>query len=177
MLKQSKLDPAVFVLQTHELNGIICCHVDNFLYAGNESLEKIMTHLQQRFLAGRVEEKSFNYLGFQINQENDKIILDHTDYVLSLRNLTMDPERARQKQDILSIEEQTLFRKLVGQLNRVVQTSRPELSFEMVDFSTKLKENNVSDLLHAIKVVNMLNDMKYIVCFPKLEKPQTDWKM
>lgn len=102
--------------------------------------KKIMSHLRQRFLAGRVEVKSFKYLGFQINQENDKIILDHTDYVHSLRNLTMDPERAKQKHDILSIEEQTLYRKLVGQLNWVVQTSRPELSFEMVDLSTKLKK-------------------------------------
>lgn len=108
--KQSKLDPVVFVLQTHELNGIICCHVDDFLHAGNEALEKIVKHLRQRILAGRVEEKRFKYLEFQINQENDKIILDHTDYVPSLKIFTMDPERAKQKQDILllSIKKQTL---------------------------------------------------------------------
>lgn len=56
--KQSKLDHAVFVLQTHEINGIFCCHFDDFLHAGNEELEKIMEHLRQRFLAGRVEKKS-----------------------------------------------------------------------------------------------------------------------
>lgn len=46
--KQSYLDPTVFVLQTHGLNGIICCHVDDFLHAGNKALDKIMKHLRDK---------------------------------------------------------------------------------------------------------------------------------
>jgi hypothetical protein len=38
---QSKLDPAVFTLMKEKLDiGIICCHVDDFLHAGNEEFEK-----------------------------------------------------------------------------------------------------------------------------------------
>lgn len=36
-------------------------------------------------------------------------------------------------------EEQPQFRYIVGQLNWAVQGSRPEIAFEMVDLSTKLK--------------------------------------
>lgn len=47
----------------------------------------------------------------------------------------------------------------------------------MVDFSIKLKEVNVSDFFYVIKVVNRLKDMKFIVCFFKLENFYIDWKM
>ena len=75
------LDPAMFFLHNDgKLNGIISCHVDDFLHAGDESLEKIMVNLRKRFVEGKVEENNFNYIGFRIVQESNAIILDQSRY-------------------------------------------------------------------------------------------------
>ena len=39
------------------LCGIVCCHVDDFLHAGDERFENMINSLRKRFVAGKVEEK------------------------------------------------------------------------------------------------------------------------
>ena len=54
---QCKLDPAVFYIQENrKLRGIICCHVDDFLHAGDHCIKKLMEKLRARFSAGKVKE-------------------------------------------------------------------------------------------------------------------------
>ena len=54
---QCKLDPAVFYIQENrKLRGMICCHVDDFLHAGDHCLEKLTEKLRARFSAGKVKE-------------------------------------------------------------------------------------------------------------------------
>ena len=51
---QCDLDPAVFYLKKNgQLSGIICCHADDFLHAGDEHLDCVMSKLRQRFSAGK----------------------------------------------------------------------------------------------------------------------------
>ena len=98
---QCNLDPAVFYLQERKkLEGIICCHVDDFLHAGDLRFEKLMERLRARFSAGRVEEKAFKYIGFQIEQLPNSIVLDHSDYINNMKKVTLDPGRASQKNDL-----------------------------------------------------------------------------
>jgi hypothetical protein len=159
--RQLKLDPAMFTLiREGSLIGIICCHVDDFLHAGNETFEAGMCKLRQRFLAGKIEEGNFSYIGFQITQNTDGIKLDHSMYMEKLDHPHIEPHHASQKQEQLNAEEQKLYRKLVGQLNWAVQGSRPDLAFELVDLSTKLKGGSVADLLRAIKNIGKLKDIK-----------------
>ncbi|CAC5417518.1 unnamed protein product [Mytilus coruscus] len=66
-------------------------------------------------------------------------------------NTTIEPSRAAMKQDVLNTSEQTLYRKLIGQINWAVQVSRPDMAFEMIDMSIKLKEGTVEHLIRAIK--------------------------
>ena len=61
-------------------SGIICCHVFDCLDAGDEQLDYVMSTLRQRFTAGKVEEKCFQYIGFKIIQDNNDIIFDHLVY-------------------------------------------------------------------------------------------------
>ena len=61
------IDPAMFFLHNAgKLSGIICCHLDDFSHASDKHLEKIMVNLRRRFVTGKVEERSFNYIGFRI---------------------------------------------------------------------------------------------------------------
>ena len=168
---QCKLDPAVFyVHENKELIGMICCHVDDFLHAGNQRFEKLIEKLKERFSAGKVEEKIFQYIGFQIQQLPSKIILDQSNYIDSMMNVTLDPGRAAEKNKPLNEKEQALYRKLIGQLNWAVQGSRPDMAYEMIAMSTKLKQAKVGDLVRAIKKISRLKDIRSFMTFPKMDK-------
>ena len=61
---------------------MICCHVDDFLQAGDEHFETLMEKkMRERFSAGKVEEKIIKYIGFKVKQFENKIILDHSEYI------------------------------------------------------------------------------------------------
>ena len=168
---QCKLDPALFyLLKDNKLSGLICCHVDDFLHAGDKYFERLMEKVRRRFYAGKVEEKTFKYIGFQVKQMENMVILDHSDYIEKVKNKTLDPERASHKNEPLDEQEQTNFRQLIGQLNWAVQGSRPDMAFEMISMSTKLKQGKVEDLIRATKKVSRLKDIKSFIKFPKLNK-------
>lgn len=72
---QCKLDPTVFYIQVNKkLSGVICCHVDGFLLAVDQTFEKLMEKLTERLSVGKVGEKTFKYIGFQIQWLPSKII-------------------------------------------------------------------------------------------------------
>ena len=164
----------------NKLSGKVCCHVDYFLHAGEEHFDNIMIILKKRFVAGKVEERNFNYIGFRITQDKNGIILDQSRYVENIENKAIGPKRALNKHDLLTLEEQTAYRQLIGQINWVVQGSRPDLAFELTDFSTELKQGtelNISDLSRAIKAVNRLKVVNSMIVFPTLSTDVNDWKI
>ena len=241
---QCRLDPALFyVHKDNRLRGIICCHVDDFLHAGDELFEALMEKLRGRFSAGKVEEKEFRYIGFKVKQyENrvildhseyiermknetvdpkratdkkeilttqeqklyrqlvgqlnwavqgsrpfswlsfwlrrlqvvkqyeNRVILDHSEYIERMKNETVDPKRATDKKEILTTQEQKLYRQLVGQLNWAVQGSRPDMAFEMINMSTKLKQGTVENLVRVIKKISRMKDFHSYMTFPRLNK-------
>ena len=87
-----------------------------------------------------------------------------------MKTETLDPGRAGAKNKLLNEQEQTTYRQIVGQLNWAVQGSRPEMSFDMIQLSTKLKQGKVEDLLRAIKKVNRMKDINSFLTFSKLNK-------
>ena len=168
---QCKLDPAVFYIQEDKkLRGVICCHVDDLLHAGDQFFKRFMNKLRVRFSAGKVEEKIFKYIGFGIQQLPSKIILDHSEYIDNIKNVTIDPKIASENNEPLNEREQTLFRQIKGQLNWGVQGSRPDMAFGMIAMSTKLKQGKVEDLLRAIKKICSLKDIRSYMTFPELDK-------
>ena len=98
------------------------------------------------------------------------VILDHSDYIEKVKNKTLDPERASHKNEPLDEQEQTNFRQLIGQLNWAVQGSRPDMAFEMISMSTKLKQGKVEDLIRATKKVSRLKDIKSFMKISKVEQ-------
>ena len=141
-------------------------YVDDFLHAGEEHFDTY----------DKLEE-NFNYICFRITQDKNGIRLDQSRYVENIENKAIDPKRALDKHDLLTLAEQTASRQLIGQIKWVVQGSRPDLAFELIDLSTKLKQGNISDLSRAIKAVNRLKDVNSMILFPTLSTDVDDWKV
>jgi transposase InsO family protein len=175
--EQSKLDPALFMLKkSGTLVGLLVCHIDDFLHSGEMEFDKVLDALRRRFIAGRLEERQFTYIGFSLEQHDDAIVMDQSIYVKELEGLHLEPKRAILKQDSLTNSEQTLLRSQVGRLNWAVQGTRPDLSFDMVDLSTRFKSGVVADLIHVNKIIRRVKEEPAKIVFPNLGNP-THWKV
>ena len=77
---KSSLDPALFfVVENKQLIGMLASHIDDFLHAGEiEFDQNIMDKMRTRFLAGKLEEGHFGYVGFEIIQHKECIFVDQS---------------------------------------------------------------------------------------------------
>ena len=176
--KKSSMDLALFLLMKDDsLQGIIASHVDDFLHCGTQYFENnVMKKLRQHFQAGKVEGGQFKYVGFDIFQSKEGIALDQGAYTENIENYQINPSRAMNKNQILDETEQTTFRKLVGRINWAVQGSRPDMAFELLDLSTKLKQGKVGDLSRAIKVVSKIRESQSRIFIPSMNDKRK-WEM
>lgn len=173
---QSSLEPALFYLKDGKLRGVVCCHVDDFLHAGDIQFENdVIAKLTRRFLAGKIEETSFIYIGFHLIQDERGITM--TQLLGDCDDKVIHPQRAAEKSQHLNPSEQTLLRQIVGQLNWAVQGSRPDLAFDTIDLSTKLKSGTVGDLLQAGKLIRKMQEYEQKLFFPSLCLPVESWKL
>ena len=89
------------------------------------------------------------YTGFQLNQDKNGVTLDQSDYVEGISIPVLDPQRMKQTKADMTFEELSLLRKMTGQLNWTVRSTRPDLSFNMIACSTHFKGGTVADLKYA----------------------------
>lgn len=168
---QSTLDHSLYYKHSPngDLQGIMISHIDDFLHGGISSFQNsVMKPLRQRFIAGKLVEGEFKYVGFQIAQNNEGIVLNQFDYIESISIPVISHGRLAQKRSVLNVNEQTLFRSLVGSLNWIVQGSRPDLAFDLIDLSTKLNSATIDDFCRAIKVLKRAKDCQSAVKFSNL---------
>ena len=175
---KSTLDPSLFFYRTSSgLSGILVAHIDDFLHAGDQSFDDdVMKQLSLRFQAGSNLETEFKYVGYQITQDSQDILLDQQEYIDSVEIIQMSAEREMQKYEALNPAELKKYRSMVGSLNWVVQGSRPDLFFQLVDLSTRFRSGTVDDLLKVRKILQKARDSKSEICFPDMG-PVDGWKI
>jgi hypothetical protein len=117
--KRSQVDPALFyVEQDGEIIGALATHIDDFMHCGNAAFDvEVMDKLRKRFVPGKLEEGSFSYVGFDIKQSKNGIMLDQSHYMQDLQTVNILPQRSQGKKDELSHSEHKDFRGLVGRCN------------------------------------------------------------
>ena len=115
-------------------------------------------------------------MGFNIQQTDTAVMLDQNDYITNLITETVSASRSSQKTDSLTPEEYTQFRSLVGRLNWAVQGTRPDLAFELIDMSTRLKNATINNLLRALKGIKKLKAASSVISSPYLGQPSS-WKI
>ena len=79
---------------------------------------------------GLEETKAFTYLGIQLIQNDDfSLHITQNNYTDCISEIELSNERLKENNSLLSNEEKTLNRSVVGQLNCVAGISRPDISF------------------------------------------------
>ena len=106
-------------------------------------------------------------MGLNVRQETDKICVNQGEYIAAWDPSTF-PTQVRGQEKDLNPEEYTLFRQLVGQINWIANGSRPDISFKMIDLSTKFNKAHTSHLTAAMKIAKKMKGENVRNMFPKL---------
>ncbi len=151
------------------MEALIGLHVDDFLNAGGEYFHNtILPEILNAFKVGKSERGNFMYTGFQLSQDDEGVFLDQSEYVESITIPTIDAARMRQLKEDMTFDELSLLRKMTGQLNWTVRSTRPDLSFNMIACSTHFKGGKVADLKYAKKTLANLQQNKALLRFSNL---------
>ena len=99
-MKELSGDPGLFTM--HEggrLIGIVCCHVDDLLMAGNENFfSNVVEKLFKIFKFSKVEKKKFKYVGCEIEKlNNGDIALNQNEYIEKIKEVDIPPRRIHAK--------------------------------------------------------------------------------
>ena len=145
-----------FIIKNDTLIGIVGIHVDDFLATGTDHfMNVIIPNVLKAFLVGKAEDQTFMYTGTKITQDDSGITVDQTEYVQNLEIFDLDLERLKMNR-VMDQTETTNLRQYCGSLNWAVGTSRPDLSFQMINLSTNFKGGKVSALKQAHSVMKQL---------------------
>ncbi|MCP3661326.1 MAG: hypothetical protein GY696_02345, partial [Gammaproteobacteria bacterium] len=129
-----------YLFKDGRLEALVGLHVDDFLNAGGVYFHTvILPEILNTFLVGKSECGTFMSTGFQLNQDKNGVTLDQSEYVEGISRPTLDAARMKQLIEDMSFDELSLLRKMTGQLNWIVRSTRPDLSFNMIACSTHFK--------------------------------------
>ena len=169
--RRSVFDYGVFTWldQNQKLAGVFQSHVDDFLWSGtNEFNELVIQPLCQKFKVGNQSETSFKYVGINIAQRDDGIILDQLDYIQNIEPISLTRDRHLQKEDPCTNKEATMYRQLVGKLNWIANQSRPDIFFDVCQLSSLMKTPEVGNLMKANKILSKVKETPLCTKFPDL---------
>ena len=146
-----------FLIKDGILQGIVALHVDDFLHSGNKYFnEEILPQLLSCFKVGKSETKEFMYTGFFLKQDASGVRIDQNKYVRNVQIPTIDVQQMKERDRAMNQDELTLLRQMTGIVNWAARATRPDLSFDMIDLSTKFKGGKIEDLIKAKNVANKL---------------------
>ena len=170
----SKYDSGMFFLiKDGKLIGLVALHVDDFLHAGNPHFNTvILPQLLDCFKVGKSESREFMYTGFYLKQDETGIQLDQHKYVRNVVIPTIDVKQMKDRDREMNQEELSLLRQITGIVNWTARATRPDLSFEMIDLSTKFKGGKVDDLIKAKNVAVRLKKEEVTVKISNLDNLQ-----
>ena len=158
-----------FLFKDGKLEALVGLHVDDFLNAGGQYFHSaILPQILNTFKVGKSERGNFMYTGFQLKQDANGVSLDQSEYIDSIVIPDLDSQRLKQPKAEMTFEELSLLRKMTGQLNWTVRSTRPDLSFNMIACSTHFKGGTVADLKYARKTLTSLKQNTIILRFANL---------
>ena len=98
-------------------------------------------------------EGNFKYVGFDIIQTEEGIISEQNNYINSIQPIPISPKRKSEKYAELNQEEISELRAVIGQLSWVATSTRPDISFDVLELSMAIKHPLVEHIIKANKLI------------------------
>ena len=164
----SKYDQAVFTwYQDNKLNGIMSTHVDDFCWAGTVDFEmKVINKIRKVFMRKSEDSTYFRYLGLDISQNKDAIVIKQDEYVKSVDMIPTKTDYNFSTE--LSDEELKLCRSSIGKLNWLATQTRPDISHEISDLTSSLKIKKVESISQINKSARKAKKISSKLIIPNL---------
>ena len=148
--KVLKYDEAIFTWNSNgKFHGIIFTHVDDFLLGGSKVFQvSIIDKIRSKFVVKSEDAVKFKYMGLDLKQSSQYIMLNQDlyvhklDYLLVLEGLLDAP---------LSSHAETMIWQVNGKLNLIATQTRPDLSFDISECNSLMKK----DRAECFRQVNM----------------------
>ena len=148
---------------------MIACHVDDFIWSGTSSFEKvIINQVRSTFKVGKEESVAFAYCGIDLQSNSEDIYLNQDKYTDSISFIDISPSRASQKDSDVTEEEKHFLRSKVGQLLWLAHQSRPDLLFDVTNLAGNIKHSTVRDLLSVNKLIVKAKSTKMLMKYQHL---------
>ena len=164
--EMSKLDQAVFTwYHQGKLHGIISTHVDDFCWGGTKVFRvSVIEKIKKKFVVRSEESTKFKYVGLDVEQKENKIIISQDKYVETLEPIPIP----LMGDDMMSPDDETSVRKVNGKLNWIATQTRPDLSFDVSEFSSFMKKGKLECIKQANKNIVKAKKEKSRICIPNL---------
>ena len=130
--------------------------------------EKVLCGFKDAFLIGKTDKGAFRYVGTNIEQQGDRIVMNQDHYIDSIELIDLSRFAWMSNDDILDESGQALFRSRVGALNWLAVQTRPDIAYEVMELSTCFKKATVRNLKEVNKCIKMVKSKKVNVVYPKL---------
>ena len=170
-IQRCKLGEALFYLHLNEsLAGFITVHVDDFLFEGLDQFHKnIIDPLQSIFDIGGISSAPMIYLGINITQTADKIMIDQNEYIQSLEEVKITDTKDNGRP--FKSPEHKEYRRLCGRLNWIPTQIRSDIAFDVAIISSNVSALTINHLKMANKIVRKVKSTSLEISFCKLKWP------
>lgn len=168
--KISEVDSSMFIYYTDKLEGILICHVDDFLHAGTENFYKsVIKKLKETFHISKESVSRFKYIGVELQQTKQGIYISQKEYLNKLQEIEISSSRAKERHSPISEEERSQLRAAHGQLNWLATQTRPDLAYDVCNLTTRLKHGTVDLILKTNKSIKKAKYNTVFLYYPKLD--------
>ena len=160
-MKQSALDACCFYWHDGEkLSGVIAFHVDDLVMGGSVHFhELVLSKLRDRFPFKHWKTGKAKFLGRMLHQLADySIVRDQEEYASQVRSVHISRERRKERHDMLTKQELTQFRGVLGAANWLVSSTRPDLAAQNASLQRSFSRATVADLIEANKLFSVIRD-------------------
>ena len=170
----SSYDNALYLWYDNEkLMGMLVSHVDDFAFCGNNKFHNtVIKELKNTFNISTHESGTFKYLGMNVNQDRNGVVIHQDNYIPSLTPISIPKERYSKRNEELTVEEKSELKRLSGKMLWVSSQSRLDMSYETCMMSNTGKKPTMNKIHEANKALIKLKSKKVKVRFPMLGRPE-----